>query len=106
MRKVRFVIIAALCPLIALCFIWVYSLELEHRANRLVRACYKFSARGKPPSLEEIRNIFGSDLQQLGPCSSDGCGYEVNVSNDLLHSLRLVPYTNLRTQFWEEKGIM
>ena len=107
MRKVRFVTIAAVCSLIAgLCFIWAYSLELEHRANRLVRLCYEFSERGKPPSLEEIRNAFGSDLQQLGPCSNDGCGYEVNVSNGLLHAFHLVPYTNLRTQFWEQKGIM
>lgn len=107
MRKVRFVIIATVCSLIAgLCFIWAYSLELEHRANRLVRACYEFSERGKPPSLEEIRDVFGSNLQQLGPCSNDGCGYEVNVSNGLLHAFHLVPYTNLRTQFWEEKGIM
>ena len=107
MREVRFAIIAAVCSLIAgLCFIWAYSLELEHRANRLVRVCYEFSERIRPPSLEEIRNVFGSDLQQLGPCSNDGCGYEVNVSNGLLHAFYLVPYTNLRTQFWEEKGVM
>jgi hypothetical protein len=107
MRKVRFAIIAVVCSLIAgLCFIWAYSLELEHRANRLVRVCYEFSERGGPPSLEKIRNVFGSDLQQLGPCSNDGCGYEVNVSNGLLHAFHLVPYTHLRTQFWEEKGVM
>jgi hypothetical protein len=105
MRKVRFVIIAAVCSLIALGFIWAYSFELEHRANRLVRVCYELSERGKPPSLEEIRNVFGSYLQQLGPCSNDGCGYEVNVSNGVLHAFHLVPYTNLRTQFWEQKGI-
>jgi hypothetical protein len=107
MRKVRFVIIAAICSLVVgLSFIWAYSLELEHRANHLVRVCYEFSERVKPPSLEEIRNAFGSDLQQLGPCSNDGCGYEVNVSNGLLHAFHLVPYTNLRTQFWEQKGVM
>jgi hypothetical protein len=107
MRKVRFAIIAAVCCLIAgLGFLESYSLDLEHRANRLVRASYEFSERGKPPSLEEVRNVFGSDLQQLGPCSNDGCGYEANVSNGLLHAFHLVPYTNLRTQFWEEKGVM
>ena len=107
MKKVRFVIIATVCCLmVGLCFIGAYSLHLEHRANRLVRVCYEFSERGKSPSLEEIRNVFGSDLQQLGPCSNDGCGYEANVSNGLLHALHLVPYTNLRTQFWEEKGVM
>ncbi len=107
MRKVRFAIIAAVCSLIAgLCVICAYSLELEYRANRLVRVSYEFSERGKPPSLEEIRNVFGSDLQQLGPCSNDGCGFEVNVSNGLLPAFHLMPYTNLRTQFWEEKGIM
>ena len=100
-------IIAALCCLIAgLCFLWAYSLEVQHRANRLVRICYEFSDRGKAPGLEEIRKAFGSDLEQLGPCSHDGCGYEVNVSNGLLYKLRIVPYTNLRTQFWEQKGIM
>ena len=71
-----------------------------------MRVCDEFSERIRPPSLEEIRNVFGSDLQQLGPCSNDGCGYEVNVSNGLLHAFHLVPYTNLRTQFWEEKGVM
>jgi hypothetical protein len=107
MKKIRFVIIATVCCLIVgLCFIEAYSLHLEYRANRLVRVCYEFSERGKPPSLEEIRNVFGSDLQQLGPCSSDGCGYEANVSNGLLHAFHLAPYTNLRTQFWEEKGVM
>jgi hypothetical protein len=107
MRKSRFVIITAVCWLITgLCFLHAYSLHLERRANRLVRVSYEFAERGKPPSLDEIRNAFGSDLQQLGPCSHDGCGYEVNVSNRLLHTLHLAPYTNLRTQFWEVKGIM
>jgi hypothetical protein len=106
MRKGRPIIAAACCLIAGLCFIGAYSFELQHRANRLVRICYEFSERGKPPSLEEIRTAFGSDLQQLGPCSHDGCGYEVNVSNGLLHTLRIAPYTNLRTQFWEEKGGM
>jgi hypothetical protein len=107
MRKIRFVIITAVCCLIAgLCFLQAYSVHLERRANRVVRASHEFAERGKPPSLDEIRNAFGSDLQQLGPCSHDGCGYEVNVSNRLLYKLRLAPYTNLRTQFWEVKGIM
>ena len=107
MRKVRFAVIASVCSLIAgLCFIWAYSLELEHRADRLVRFCYELSQHGTPPSLEEIRNVFGSDLHQLGPCSNDGCGYEANVSNGVLYALHLVPYTNLRAQFWQEKGIM
>src|SRR5215470_5612291 len=107
MRKVRIAIIAAVCSLIiGLCIIWAYSLELEHRANRLVRVCYELSKRGIPPGLEEVRNVFGSDLQQLGPCSNDGCGYEVNVSNGVLHALHLAPYTNLRIQFWEVKGVM
>jgi hypothetical protein len=107
MRKVRFAIIVAVSSVVVgLCFIWAYSVELEHRAHRLVRGCYELSERGIPPSLEEVRNVFGSDLQQLGPCSNDGCGYEVNVSNGVLHALHLAPYTNLRTQFWEVKGVM
>lgn len=107
MWKVRLAIIASVGSLIlGLCFIWAYSLELEHRANRLVRACYELSEHGRPPTLAEIRKVFGSDLQQLGPCSNDGCGYEVNVSNGMLYALHLVPYTNLRTQFWDAKGVM
>jgi hypothetical protein len=106
MRKRRVLIAAVGCLIAALCFLGAYSLEMQHRANRLLRIYYEFSERGKPPSLEEIRKAFGSDLQQLGPCSHDGCGYEVNVSNGLLHMLHIAPYTNLRTQFWEEKGNM
>src|SRR5215469_12725488 len=106
MRTVPFVSVAAVGFLIALCFIWAYSLKLEHRANRLVGVCYEFSERGNPPTLEEIRHVFGSDLQQLGPCSNEGCGYEVDVSSSLLHALRVTPYTNLRAQFWEKRGIM
>jgi hypothetical protein len=106
MGKHRLIIAAVSCLIAGLCFLWAYSLEVQHRANRLVRICYRFSEHGKAPSLEEIRKAFGSDLQQIGPCSHDGCGYEVNVSNGLLYRLRIAPYTNLRTQFWEEKGIM
>jgi hypothetical protein len=107
MLKVCFAMVTAVFSVIAvLCLLQAYSLLLERRANRLVRVTYQFAERGKPPSLDEIRTAFGSDLQQLGPCSHDGCGYEVNVSNRLLHMLHLAPYTNLRTQFWEVKGIM
>jgi hypothetical protein len=106
MRKSRLIVAAVCCLIVGLCFLGTYSLELQHRANRLVWICHQFSQRGKPPSLKEVREAFGSDLQQLGPCSHDGCGYEVNVSNGLLHTLHITPYTNLRTQFWEEKGIM
>lgn len=106
MRRGRLFIAAVCCLIAGLCFLGAYSLELQRRANRLVRISYEFSERGSPPSLDEIGKAFGSDLQQLGPCSNDGCGYEVNVSNGLLHAFHLVPYTNLRTQFWEQKGIM
>ena len=107
MRKARVAIIAAVCSLAAgLYIIWGYSVKLEHRANRLVRVCYEFSEPRKPPSLAEIRDVFGSNLQQLGQCTHEGCGYEMDVSNDLLHALHVVPYTNLRAQFWQEKGIM
>lgn len=107
MKKLRIAIIAATCCLVAgLCFFEAYSLSVRHRANRLILISREFSQRGKPPTLGEIRSAFGSDLQQLGPCTYDGCGYEANLSNRLLHALHLAPFTELRTQFWEEKGVM
>jgi hypothetical protein len=107
MRIARFTIIAALCCLVAgLCFLEAYSLLIRRRADYLLRVDYEFAQRGKPPTLDEIRKAFGSDLQQLGPCTQDGCGYEVDLSNRLFHALHVAPYTVLRLQFWEQKGVM
>src|SRR4051794_19586316 len=107
MKKSGITLVTVLsCLFVVWCLLEVYSLRVKQRANHLIRATYEFSERRNPPRLEEIRQAFGSALQQLGPCTRDGCGYEVNVSNRLLYRLHLAPYTNLRTQFWEEKGVI
>src|ERR1700731_1728917 len=102
----RVVLFAALIALLAICTLGIYSCELKPRADYLVRTSYELSQRDNPPSVEEVRQRFGSDLKQPSPCMSDGCGYDIVISNRLLAALYLAPYTALRSEFWAKNEVM
>jgi hypothetical protein len=102
----RVVLFAALIALLAVCALGIYSRELKQRADYVVRTSYELSQRDNPPTVEEVRQRFRSNLNQPNPCTSDGCGYDFVISNRVLAALHLVPYTALRSEFWAKNEVM
>ena len=84
----------------------IYRFKLKLSAEDVVRASYDFSLRRRPPTVQELRERFGRVLRQPDPCTSDGCGYDVLLSNLSLAELHLVPYTALRSSFWAKNGVV
>ena len=84
----------------------IYRLRLRRSAEELVRASYGFLLQRRPPTVQELRERFGRALRQPNPCTSDGCGYDVLLSNLALAELHLVPYTYLRSSFWAKNGVV
>jgi hypothetical protein len=84
----------------------IYRFRLKRSAEDLVRASYGFSLQRRPPTVQELRERFGRALRQPNPCTSDGCGYDVLLSNLALAELHLVPYTYLRSSFWAKNGVV
>jgi hypothetical protein len=78
----------------------IYSNRLERSAEKVVRTSYELSQGKFRPTLEDLRQQFGTGLKQYAACTASGCGYEVTLSNRVLSELRLVPYTALRSSFW------
>jgi hypothetical protein len=54
-----------------------YSRWLKRNTDKVVRASYEFSQLESPPTIEDLRNRFGTELKQSAACSTSGCGYEV-----------------------------
>jgi hypothetical protein len=84
----------------------IYRFRLKRSAEELVRASYGFLLQRRPPTVQELRERFGRALRQPNPCTSDGCGYDVLLSNLALAELHLVPYTYLRSSFWAKNGVV
>jgi hypothetical protein len=101
---------SALCVLVAALFgasgVGMYRLKLERSAADVVHASYGFSLQHQPPTVQELRERFGPALRQPDPCTSDGCGYDVLLSNLPLAEVHLLPYTALRSSFWAKNGVV
>jgi hypothetical protein len=84
----------------------IYSYRLKFRADRLVRVSDELSRQEYPPTLDEIRQQFGTELKQPDPCTPSGCGYEIILSNRLLAEIHMAPFTALRSYFWVRDGVL
>lgn len=98
-----FVAVLAVLSVAAMC---IYSYRLRRRADDLVRSAYEFSQKREPPTVEEVRQRFGNALEQPSPCTANGCGYQVLLSNRVLAVPRLTPYAVLRSSFWAKDGVI
>jgi hypothetical protein len=78
----------------------IYSHQLRRSAERIVRTSYEFSKRDYAPTLDDLRQQFGSELKQPDQCTASGCKYEVTLSNRALARLHLFPYSALSSSFW------
>lgn len=96
----------AFIGLLAVSAVTIYRLRLKRSAEELVRASYAFLLQRRPPTVQDLRERFGRALLQPNPCTSDGCGYDVLLSNLPLAELHLVPYTYLRSSFWAKNGVV
>jgi hypothetical protein len=79
---------------------------LKGQADHVVNIAYELSLSANPPTIQELRRRFGSELRQPDPCAADGCGYDLFVSNRPLAAARLVPYAALRSYFWVKNGVV
>ena len=102
----RSMCLGALLALMAVCGTFVYLFRLERNASDVVAAVYKLSLSPNPPTIQDLRQRFGSTLRQPDPCTPDGCGYDLFLSNHALAVLHLAPYTALRSSFWVRNGIV
>jgi hypothetical protein len=107
MRAIRRIAVGAvLLTLVLVVSLVIYSNRLERSAEKVVRISYELSQREFRPTLEDLRQQFGTPLKQSAACTASGCGYEVTLSNRALSELRLVPYTALRSSFWVRDNIL
>lgn len=101
----RSAVLAVILALLAVCVLAIYSYQLKRRSLELVRAANEFAQKGQSPTIQELRQRFGTALRQPNPCIPEGCGYEVLLSNRVLSALHLAPYTVLRSYFWIRNGL-
>jgi hypothetical protein len=102
----RSAIPALILTLLAVCVISLYSYELKRRVDDVVAVAYELSLKGQPPTIQDLRQRFGSALRQPDPCTPDGCGYDLFLSNRVLAAVHLVPYSALRSSFWARNGVI
>jgi len=102
----RVVVVGVLLTLFLAVALLTYAKELEHDVRKVIRASHELSQRESPPTLDDIRQRFGTQLKQSGACARSGCEYEVKLSNELLSKLHLSPYTALRSSFWVRDNVL
>jgi hypothetical protein len=92
--------------LLSIAVICIYSYSLRRRADDVVHSAYELSQKRQSPTVDEVRQRFGSALEQPSACTANGCGYQVLLSNRVLAALRLAPYAVLRSSFWARNGVI
>jgi hypothetical protein len=55
-------------------------------------------------TFELLRRKYGSELHPVEGCTAQLCQYEISLSNATVAALRIVPYTEMNTQFTTYKG--
>jgi len=78
----------------------VWRFKLKRDAEYVLRASSDFSLQPHPPTVQQLRERFGRALRQTDPCAVDGCQFELFLSNSTLATIRLLPYTVVRSTFW------
>src|SRR3954469_15387808 len=95
----RSAIAVVVLVLVATGSLFLYSYRLRKSAEYTVRIAYELSEKKQSPTIAELRQLFGNGLRQLGCGAYSECSYEVVLSNRFLSTLRVVPYTELRSYF-------
>lgn len=100
------VLCLAFMALLGACAVSIYRFKLRRSAEDVVRASYDLSLQRRPPTVPELRERFGRTLRQPNPCTSEGCEYDIVLSNLWLAELHLLPYTALRSSYWTKNGVV
>jgi hypothetical protein len=105
MRKTLWVGGIVLVAIIACLSLYCYM--LRRRAESIVHSAYELSHYQKNfLTSAELKRRYGNDLKPLQECSSSFCAYEVVITNRVLAVLGVVPYTELRSEFWMRNDIV
>lgn len=96
----RLIIAVAGLALVAFGSFFLYARLLNEHAERMLQTVYELSQQEQIPTLADIRERFGKQLNQLHGCTDSECGYTAVVSNRVLASIRMTPYTEIRSYFW------
>jgi hypothetical protein len=99
----RSAVLAIVLVLLAACASGIYLYRVKRDADGVVRIACELTLNGRPPTIQELRQRFGSALRVNEPCASDGCDYDLFVSNRVLAAIGLIPYATLRSSFWVKK---
>ena len=99
-------VFAIVLTLLAVCASGIYLYRVKRNADSVVRIVYELTLNDRPPTIQELRQRFGSSLRQNDPCAPDGCDYDLFVTNRLLAAIRLGPYASLRSSFWVKNGVV
>jgi len=92
---------------VALVALLFYAHLLQTRAESLIRISRELSDfRGSPLTLATLESKLGRRLRPVESCTPSGCGYELELSNNPLAILRIVPATQLRAYFWLRDGVV
>jgi len=102
----RSAVFAIVLTLLAVCASAISLYRIKRNADRVVRIAYELSLNSRPPTIQEIRQRFGSALRQNDPCAPEGCDYDLFVSNRVLAATGLIPYATLRSSFWVKNGVL
>jgi hypothetical protein len=86
--------------------LFLYSYLLRKRAESLVRSAYELSNYKGPLTSAVLRKQYGRSLKTLQDCTPSSCAYEVVITNRVLAFSRLFPYTEMRSQFWLQDGVV
>jgi hypothetical protein len=106
MSRLHWFGLAAVCLGVAVGFIPVYSTILQWKAESLIRnVSTLYQSPGKAPAISTVQALYKGELTQKG-CTPDYCVYEVVVSNRILAALHWAPYTELRSEFWVQNGVV
>ncbi len=102
----RLAVLAVVLTLLAVGASGIHLYRVKRNADSVVRIAYELTLNGRPPTIQELRQRFGSALRQNDPCTLDGCDYDLFVSNRVLAAIGLIPYATLRSPFWVKDGVL
>ena len=103
--RTRLVAVIALVflPVILWASLSVYKARLKKQAEDLL---VNLSGLSQSRDFSRVQNQLGARLKPLEGCTSDGCQYEVVISNQLLAATRLATFTEMRAGFAVSHGLV
>jgi hypothetical protein len=102
----RSAVALAVVGVVAFGSLFLYAHLLNERAEGMVRTAYELSDQERIPVLADIRKRFGKRLKQLDGCPPSECTYTVVLSNRVLATLHIVPYTEMKSYFSVRDGVV